>query len=194
MDVSQGLKLRVGKDDSEKAGDPHIWHSTDNAKTIVATIEKGLEQVDPTNREYYQSQLRNYQQQLDELKSQINMLFSAIPQADRKLVTNHDAFGYFADEFGITIVGEIIPGFSDAAQPTPQEINTLIKNIKENKVKAIFTETTINPKIAQQVAQAAGVKIYANLYGDALGAADSDGDTYLKMELSNAKNMVAGFQ
>ncbi len=193
VDLSQGIKLRAGKDDSEKAGDPHIWHSTDNAKIIVATLEKGLEQADPAGREYYQSQLQSYQKQLDDLKTQITGIFAAIPPANRKLVTNHDAFGYFADEFGITVVGEIIPNFSDAAQPTPQEINDLIKNIKANNVKAIFTETTINPKVAQQVAQAAGIKIYSNLYGDALGISGSDGDTYLKMELSNAKNMVAGF-
>jgi len=193
IDLSQGIKLRAGKDDSEKAGDPHIWHSTDNAKLIVANIEKGLEQVDPAGKEYYQSQLKSYQQQLDDLKAQINGIFGTVAPANRQLVTNHDAFGYFADEFGITIVGQIIPNFSDAAQPTPQEINNLIKNIKAANVKAIFTETTINPKVAQQVAQAAGIKIYSNLYGDALGAPGSEGDTYLKMELSNAKNMAAGF-
>lgn len=195
IDTSEGIKLRAGNgSDEEKLGDPHIWHSTDNAKIMVANIAKGLGQVDPANKEFYQSQLTTYQKQLDDLKSQINQLFAPIPVEKRKLVTNHDAFGYFTDEFQITVVGAVIPSFSDAAQPTPQEINELIKNIKDNNVKVIFTETTINPKIAEQVAGAAGVKIYSNLYGDALGAPGSDGDTYLKMELSNAKNMAAGFQ
>lgn len=195
IDASTGIKLRAGNGSAdEKLGDPHIWHSTDNAKVMAANIAKGLMQVDPAGKDYYQSQLSAYQKQLDDLKSQITQVFAPIPVEKRKLITNHDAFGYFTDEFQITVVGSVIPGFSDAAQPTPQEINELIKNIKDNNVKVIFTETTINPKIAQQVAQVAGVKIYSNLYGDALGAPGSDGDTYLKMELSNAKNMAAGFQ
>jgi len=195
IDTSEGIKLRAGDgSDEEKEGDPHIWHSTDNAKIMVANIAKGLAQVDPAGSDYYQAQLTAYQKQLDDLKTQITQVFTPVPVEKRKLVTNHDAFGYFTDEFQITIVGSVIPSFSDAAQPTPQEINELIKNIKDNNVKVIFTETTINPKIAEQVAQTAGVQIYSNLYGDALGPAGSDGDTYLKMELSNAKNMAAGFQ
>lgn len=192
--ISTGIKLRAGEGQDEKQGDPHIWHSTDNAKIMVAAIAKSLIEVDPAGKDYYQGQLTAYQKQLDDLKTQINQIFGPIPVEKRKLVTNHDTFGYFADEFQITVVGSVIPGFSDAVQPTPQEINQLIKNIKNNQVKVIFTETTINPKVAEQVAQAAGVKIYSNLYGDALGAPGSDGDTYLKMELANAKNMAAGFQ
>ena len=194
IDASEGIKLRAGTGDEEKLGDPHIWHSTDNAKIMAASIARGLSQVDPAGKDYYQAQLTAYQKQLDDLKNQINGVFAPIPAEKRKLVTNHDAFGYFTDEFQITVIGSVIPSFSDAAQPTPQEINQLIKNIKDNNVKVIFTENTINPKIAGQVAGAAGVKIYSNLYGDALGAPGSDGDTYLKMELTNAKNMAAGFQ
>jgi ABC-type Zn uptake system ZnuABC Zn-binding protein ZnuA len=194
IDVSQGIKLRAGEGVEEKLGDPHIWHSTDNAKTMVATMTKALMSVDPAGKDYYQGQLKVYQNQLDDLKKRINQIFAPIPVEKRQLVTNHDAFGYFTDEFQITVVGSVIPSFSDAAQPTPQEINQLIKSIKSNNVKVIFTETTINPKVAEQVAQAAGVKIYSNLYGDALGAPGSDGDTYLKMELANAKNMAAGFK
>lgn len=194
IDTSEGIKLRAGQGDEEKLGDPHIWHSTENAKNMVANIAKGLMQVDPAGKDFYQSQLTAYQKQLDDLKSQITQVFAPVPVEKRKLVTNHDAFGYFTDEFQITVIGAVVPSFSDAAQPTPQEINELIKNIKDNKVRVIFTETTINPKVAEQVAGAAGVKIYSNLYGDALGASGSDGDTYLKMELTNAKNMAAGFQ
>jgi zinc/manganese transport system substrate-binding protein/manganese/iron transport system substrate-binding protein len=194
INVSEGIKLRAGEGAEEKLGDPHIWHSTDNAKIMVATMTKALIAADPAGKDYYQGQLRAYQNQLDDLKNRINQIFAPIPVEKRQLVTNHDAFGYFTDEFQITVVGSVIPSFSDAAQPTPQEINRLIKSIKSNNVKVIFTETTINPKVAEQVAQAAGVKIYSNLYGDALGAPGSDGDTYLKMELSNAKNMAAGFK
>lgn len=194
IDVSTGVKLRNGTGEEEKLGDPHIWHSTDNAKIMVATIAMGLTQADPAGKDYYQGQLAAYQKQIDDLKGQITQVFAPVPVEKRKLITNHDAFGYFTDEFQITVVGSVIPSFSDAAQPTPQEINELIKNIKSNNVRVIFTETTINTKVAEQVAQTAGVKIYSNLYGDALGAPGSDGDTYIKMELSNAKNMAAGFQ
>jgi zinc/manganese transport system substrate-binding protein/manganese/iron transport system substrate-binding protein len=194
INVSDGITLRAGEGAEEKLGDPHIWHSTDNAKIMVATMAKALIGADPAGKDYYQGQLTAYQNQLDNLKNRINQIFAPIPVEKRQLVTNHDAFGYFTDEFQITVVGSVIPSFSDAAQPTPQEINRLIKNIKSNNVKVIFTETTINPKVAEQVAQAAGVKIYSNLYGDALGAPGSDGDTYLKMELSNAQNMAAGFK
>ncbi len=194
VDASEGIKLRAGHGDEEKLGDPHIWHSTGNAKIMVANIARGLIQVDPAGQDYYQAQLTAYQKQLDDLKTEITRIFAPVPVEKRKLVTNHDAFGYFTDEFQITVIGSVVPSFSDAAQPTPQEINQLIKNIKDNNVKVIFTENTINPKIAEQVAGAAGVKIYSNLYGDSLGAPGSDGDTYFKMELTNAKNMAAGFQ
>ena len=193
VNLSDGIKLRAGKDESEKAGDPHIWHSTDNAKVMVANLANGLATIDPAGKSYYEAQLADYNKKLDELKANITQTFASVSTDQRKLVTNHDAFGYFAEEFNITVVGQIVPNFSDAAQPTPQEINQLIKNIKTNNVKAIFTETTINPKVAQQVAQAAGVRIYSNLYGDSLGLPGSDGETYLKMEAANARNMAAGF-
>lgn len=194
IDTSKNVKIAKSDSPDETAGDPHIWQSTENAKVMVANIADGLSQIDPAGKAYYQSQLQSYQAQLDKVAQQINQVFAPTPAAQRKLVTNHDAFGYFAVEFNVDIVGSIIPSFSDAAQPTPAEINDLIKNIKINNVKVIFTETSINPKVAQQIAKTAGVKIYSNLYGDSLGDPGSDGATYLAMMLSNAKNMEAGFQ
>lgn len=174
-------------------GDPHIWHSTENVKKMVANIAFGLAQFDPVNKAFYETNAKAYTVELDKLTQEIKILIDQIPPQRRKLVTSHEAFGYFADQFGLTVVGTVIYA-SDKAEPTSQQITALIDKIKTEQVPAIFTETTINPRLAEQIAKEAGVKVIPNLYSDSLGAAGSEADTYLKMMLVNAKTFSEGLK
>lgn len=188
IDTSTGVTLRT----LNGGTDPHIWHDPLNAKIMVNNIRDALIKRDPVNASTYQANALAYTQQLDQLDADIRAQIDGVPQAKRKLVTNHDAFGYFTDRYGINFVGSIIPSLDTSSEPNAKDTENLIKKIKAQHVCAIFTETTVNPKLEQQIAAEAGVKVYSNLYGDTLGPPDSDGGTYLKMERSNTKNMVAG--
>ena len=116
----------------------------------------------------------------------------AVPVARRKLVTNHDAFGYFAAHYDITVLGSVLDSLSTSAQPSARDIADLVEKIRTAHVRAIFTESSINPKLEQQIARDAGVHVYADLYGDTLGPAGSKGATYVQMERWNLTAIVAG--
>jgi ABC-type Zn uptake system ZnuABC Zn-binding protein ZnuA len=116
-----------------------------------------------------------------------------VPDGQRKLVTSHDAFNYFARRYRVTIVGAIIPSQTTQAQPSAGDINALVEQVRREKVRAIFLESSVNPKLAKRVAEETGVNAKLTLYGDTLGPTGSDGATYLGMEAHNADSMVRGF-
>jgi ABC-type Zn uptake system ZnuABC Zn-binding protein ZnuA len=116
-----------------------------------------------------------------------------VPPAERKLVTDHDAFGYFADRYGIRVVGAVIPSQSTQAQPSAGETARLIRLVRREDVRAIFPESSLSPRLAETVARETGASSDYTLYGDTLGPAGSSGSTYLSMEAANASAMVRGF-
>ena len=112
------------------------------------------------------------------------------------LITNHDALAYFVTEFGITFVGSIIPSFDDNAEPSAAEIDALVAKIKESGATAVFSESTISPKLAETIAAEAGVKVYSGedvLYADTLGPAGSDGATYIQATIHNVRVLVSAW-
>jgi len=191
--VTRGI-TPLGGDDQEPDGDPHMWFDPTLAQKMVTNIGEALAQLDPSSATFYWQNVQTYNAQIAQIDAQVQGIYNQIPSADRKLVTNHDAFQYLANHFGLNIVGAVIPSISDAAEPTAQEINDLIDTIREQKVKAIFAESSANPRVAQQVAQETGIKIVDNLYGDTLGEPGSDGDTYLKMMVADATTIVAALK
>jgi zinc/manganese transport system substrate-binding protein len=116
-----------------------------------------------------------------------------VPAAQRKLVTDHDAFGYFADRYGITVVGAVIPSQTTQAQPSARDTARLIALIKREHVSAVFPESSINPRLARVIARETGASAEYTLYGDTLGPKGSSGTTYVSMEAANADAMVRGF-
>lgn len=187
--TTAGIPLLKG-DENEPEGDPHVWFDPTLVKMMVNTIAAGLVKVDGANIATYQKNVAAYNTQLDQMDAQVRDIFNQVPQAQRKLVTNHDAFHYLAKRYDLTIVGAVIPSISDTAEPSAKEINDLIETIKREQVKAIFAESSANAKVAQQVAQETGVKIVDNLYGDTLGAPGSTADTYLKMMVYDATTIT----
>ena len=178
--VSKGIPSLKG-DEQEPEGDPHMWFDAGNAIHYVEQIRDGLSQIDPQGAAIYKANAEKYIAQLQELDGFIEAQIKTLPSESRKLVTNHDTFGYYAKRYGMEVAGTVFDGVTPEKEPSPQDIAMLVQKIKAQKIKAIFAENTINPKLAEQIAQEAGVKVVTNLYTDSLGAPGSDGDTYIKM-------------
>ena len=189
--ASQGLKIRRG-DAEEPQGDPHWWHDPTNFEKAATTLASALGKVDAGGRATYERNAAHYVGELEAMDAANMRTLRALPVARRKLVTNHDAFGYLAAHYHITVLGSVLSSLSTAAQPSAKDIAALIRKIRAAHVKAIFTESSINPKLEQQIASEAGVKVYANLYGDTLGPPGSKGATYLQMERWNVTAIVDG--
>ena len=192
MDVSHGLPLRTG-DSSEPDGDPHWWHDPVLFERAATAVGARLAAIDPAHARHYRAKAALYVAQIKRMDAANVRLIATVPRAQRKLVTNHDAFGYFAAHYGITVVGSVLPSLSSVAQPSAEDIVALIHRIQAQHVRAIFTESSLNPKLEQQIASEAGVRVYANLYGDTLGPPGTPGATYIGMERWNMRAMVAGF-
>lgn len=188
--VTAGVRLRKGEEDGKSVDDPHVWHDPANAKKMVDNIVAALDRADPANRSIYDTNASAYKRKLDAAAAQVLAVISEIPPANRKLVTNHDALGYFAQAFGLKIVGAVIPAVSTQAEPSAADTAALLKAIKREKVKAIFAESNVNPKLAATLAKEAGVKIVDDLYGDSLGQPGSGAETLDGMWLANARKIA----
>ncbi|HWO49836.1 MAG TPA: zinc ABC transporter substrate-binding protein, partial [Solirubrobacterales bacterium] len=184
-----------GEDQSEEASryDPHWWHDPRNAEAAVAEIERRLAAADPPRRRLFQHNAERYLARLRALDSGIRRCVDAVPAARRKLVTDHDAFGYFAHRYGIDVVGAVIPSQTTQAQPSAKDLAELARTVEEQGVSAIFPESSLSPKLAEAIARQTGASAEHTLYGDSLGPEGSAGATYLGMEAANADAMVAGF-
>ena len=173
--------------------DPHWWHDTKNAEAAVLEIRDALIEADPKNKATYQKNAKTYLARLHRLDQSIKSCMEKVPQGERKLVTDHDAFSYFAQRYGVDVVGAVIPSQSTQGQPSAREVSDLVSLIKRENVKAVFPESSINPDLARQIARQTGASANYTLYGDTLGPKGSDGGTYLGMEAHNATAMVRGF-
>jgi ABC-type Zn uptake system ZnuABC Zn-binding protein ZnuA/ABC-type Mn2+/Zn2+ transport system permease subunit len=175
------------------AYDPHWWHDPVNARAAVERIATALSAADPAAASTFRANASAYERKLTALQAGLARCFSSVPVADRKLVTDHDAFNYFAKRFGIAIVGAVIPSQSTQAQPSAGDLGKLASVIKSVGVRAIFPESSLNSKLAKAIARQTGAASTYSLYGDTLGSAGSSGATYLNMEQANADAMVRGF-
>jgi zinc/manganese transport system substrate-binding protein/manganese/iron transport system substrate-binding protein len=174
---------------AHEGGNPHIWTDPHRAEQMVATIESGLAEADPAAASDFEANATAYETKLAELDEWIHTNVDTVPEADRLLVSNHDAFTYFVDAYGITYVGSVIPSFDDNAEPSAAEIDELVAAIKATGVEAVFSEASISPKAADTIAAEAGVTVYSGeeaLYGDSLGPEGSEGATYLASQIHNA--------
>jgi ABC-type Zn uptake system ZnuABC Zn-binding protein ZnuA len=192
-DVS-GIPLLQGLGAEEQSGDPHIWQDPRNVQKMVDVIRQTLSAADPDGASTYRSNAAAYSAQLDQLDQWISQQVQLIPPDQRKLVTNHDAFNYYVNRYGLTFVGSVIPSLSTDAEPSAADIQHLVQDIANQHVKAIYTETSVNPQLEQQIAQLAGVKVYSNLYGDALGQPGTPGETYVGAMRFNTQQIVDGLR
>jgi ABC-type Zn uptake system ZnuABC Zn-binding protein ZnuA len=191
--AGDGIAVRNGAD--RATGDPHIWHDPQNAGRMVANIAAAFRAADPAGAATYQANLERYTAELQTLDAEIAGELATL--SNKKLVTNHDAFGYYADHFGLDIVGSIIPSFDTSAELSAADIDDLVTAIRAQGVKAVFSEASLPAKTARTIAKEAGVKVVdgdAALYGDGLGPPGSDGSNYLDMMRHNTKTIVSNLQ
>jgi zinc/manganese transport system substrate-binding protein/manganese/iron transport system substrate-binding protein len=170
--------------------DPHVWFSVANAVTMVKNIRDGLTAADAANATAYADNAARYLAELQALDTSIKQQVAQIPAACRKLVTNHDVLGYYANAYGFEVVGSVIPSTSSQASASAADVAGIVKQIEAEGVPAIFAEASINPDLIRQVGREAGVKVVDDLYGDSLGPSGSDGATYVGMMQSNTKKIV----
>jgi ABC-type Zn uptake system ZnuABC Zn-binding protein ZnuA len=169
--------------------DPHMWQNVANVIVYTLNIRDAFVAADPANADTYNTNAGNYIAKLEQLDADLFTALASIPPANRILVTNHDAMAYFAARYGFQIVGVVLPGGTTNQEPDPKAVAALITTIQTQHVKAVFLENVANDKLAQQIADQAGVKVVQGLYTDALGDANSSGATYLEMLRANLKTL-----
>jgi ABC-type Zn uptake system ZnuABC Zn-binding protein ZnuA len=198
VDSSKGVPIRKGNgSEEETAGDPHIWHNPKNAEIMSRNIAAAFDAKDARDRATFDANLSAYTGKLGRLDAWIAQQLNTLPVHRRKLVTNHDAFGYYVDRYHLTFVGSIIPSFDTSAELSGKRLTDLVADIKATGVTAIFSESSLPPKTAEAIGRQAGVKVEAgadSLYGDTLGPAGSAGATYLDMERHNTTTIVTALK
>lgn len=196
VDLGAEVPVRLpGESSGEEASryDSHWWHDPRNAEAAVREIERALAAADPAHRAEFARNARAYLAELRALDRGIARCVDSVPAARRKLVTDHDAFNYFAARYGIEVVGAVIPSQTTQAQPSARDISELARTIEAEKVQAIFPESSLSAKVADAIARQTGASADYELYGDTLGPEGSAGETYIGMEAANADAMVRGF-
>jgi manganese/iron transport system substrate-binding protein len=188
VDASQGVGLRkVGGEP-----DPHIWQDPRNAMVMAANIERGLARVDPGSAGFYEANLAAYLEALRALDAEVERQTAGL--ANRKVVTNHDAIGYYLDRYHLELVGSVIPSFDSSAELSGRDVRDLVAKVKATGVRAIFSEPSLPPRAAETIGREAGVKVVTGedaLYGDSLGPPGSDGDSYIRMIRHNTRTIVS---
>ncbi len=189
--VSDGLKTqKISVGDETGEIDPHMWWNLQNTIAYTKKIASTLTQADPKNSSLYQKNAATYIKTLQSLDAWAKLEVQKIAVKNRVLVTNHDALGYFASRYGFKVLGTIIPSGGTEREPSAKEIAKLIDAIKTNNVRAIFTENTLNPKLANAIASDTGVKIAPPLYTDSLGLKGSSGESFIKAFQYNINTIV----
>jgi manganese/iron transport system substrate-binding protein len=196
--MGEGHHQHEGEEAQEHEGaekrepDPHVWHDAKNGIQMVDAIAANLEKVIPDRAELYPKNAEAIKTELTQIENWIQSQLATIPQASRKLITTHDALGYYANAYSIPVEGAL-QGLSTEQKPTAARLKELIENVKASKVPSIFAEVTVNPKLIETVAKEANVKISdRELFADGLGEAGSEGETYQKMLIANTQTLVEG--
>jgi ABC-type Zn uptake system ZnuABC Zn-binding protein ZnuA len=163
---------------AHEGGDPHVWWNPQNVGVWADTIAKALAEKDSANAPAFEANAAAYKAELQELDSWIKEQVGQVPEANRKLVTDHDTFGYLADRYGFELVGAVLPNSSTQAEVSAQDLAALQDAIKAYNVKAVFVGSTVNPSLAQRVADDTGTRL-VQTYTDSLGEPASEAATYI---------------
>ncbi len=196
LDVSGTNVVRLpGETSGAEASryDPHWWHDPRNVASAVPAIAAALTKANPAAARTYAANAARYLARVRRLDAAIAACMAKVPAARRRLVTGHDAFGYLAHRYGIRVVGAVIPSQSTQAQPSAAGVTRLIRQIEREGVRAVYPESSVNPKLADAIARQTGARSDLVLYGDTLGPQGSAGATWLSMERANADALVDGF-
>lgn len=181
-------------DHVERLGDdPHWWQDPRNVVIAAEAIGEALAQADPDGADEYRANARAYAARVSRLDGEIARCMAGVPARQRKLVTTHDALGYFARRYDVEVIGAVIPALSSQAQPSAGDTDRLVRQIRSEGVETIFPESALNPALEEAIAREAGAEVGKPLWADALGPEGSSGATYLDAMAANADALVRGF-
>jgi len=191
LHAAQGMEPHY-EDDARTVPDPHMWLSIPRAKVYVANIRDALERVDPANAALYRANANATERELDVLDAHIRRILATIPADNRSLITTHDAFRYFGNEYGIRVV-DTLWGVSTEVDYSPQDRAQLVQYLRQNRVPAVFVESSV-ARVEEFVGAAceAEARVGGTLFSDSLGLPGSGGHTYFTMMLKNAEILVTG--
>jgi ABC-type Zn uptake system ZnuABC Zn-binding protein ZnuA len=201
VEASQGLVSRTAREgeaamhaDEPDSGDPHFWLDPLSVIKYVENIRDGLIQVDPAGKDIYTQNAAAYITRLKELDGWIKDQVSQVPTENRRMVTNHESFGYFADRYGFQIIGTVIPSVSSSASPSAQQLARLVDAIRASNARAVFLETGSSPQLANQLSSETGIKVVTGLQTHSITAPDGDAPTYIEMMRLNTRLLVAALK
>jgi zinc/manganese transport system substrate-binding protein len=187
--VSEGINTRTMEEDGKTVTDPHVWNSPVNVKIWVANIEKALSAADPADAAAFKANAEKYTKKLDELDAYAHSKFDKIADNSRKVLTSHDAFGYFGREYNVSFLAPL--GLSTESEASAADVAKLIEQIKQERVKTYFFENSNDPRLVKQVATATGAKPGGELYVESLSDTKGPAPTYEKMFRYNVDQLSA---
>lgn len=167
--------------------DPHAWQSIANAKVYVANVRDGLIAADPAGRDTYTANAAAYLARLDTLEGEVKSALARIPEAQRRIITSHDAFGYFGEAYGLVLIAP--EGVSTESEASAKDVARIIRQIKAQKIPAVFVENITDPRLTQRIARESGAKVGGELYSDALSDDKGPASTYIDMMRSNVREL-----
>jgi zinc/manganese transport system substrate-binding protein len=176
--------LKLGSD-----ADPHAWQSVANAKRYVANIRDALAAADPADADYFRKHAEDYLAKLDALDREVREAIERIPQSRRKVISTHDAFGYFASAYGIEFVAPL--GVSTESEASARDIARIIAQIRAEKIPAVFLEKISDPRLMRRLSAETGATVGGTLYSDSLTDEKGDAPTYIDMVRHNIKALTS---
>ena len=195
--VTKGIDPRRMADEDHPGRtvvDPHAWQSVADAKIYVANIRAGLVAVDPAGTAVYDANAKAYLAKLDALEREVRAAIASIPAERRKIITTHDAFGYFGAAYGMSFVAP--EGVSTDSEPSAKDVAKIITQIRKQKIPAVFLENVTDPRLMEQIARETGARIGGKLYSDALSEPNGPAGSYIGMMEHNihefAKALAGG--
>ena len=192
--ATKGIKPRDragdhGHDHDHGRADPHAWQSVVNAKVYVANIRDALIAADPAGKDAYTANAAAYLAKLDALEREVREVIAKIPTDRRRVVTSHNAFGYFQDAYGINFTAP--QGVSTEAEASAKDVAAIITQIKKEKAAAVFLENVTDPRLVEQIARETGAKVGGTLYSDALTEPRGDAPTYIDLIRHNLRQLAS---
>jgi zinc/manganese transport system substrate-binding protein len=187
--AANAVKPRTMTEDGHRITDPHAWQDPRNGVLYVRAITAGLAQALPDSAMAIQGRAAAYIAQIEETDRWIEATLAPIPAAQRRILTSHDAFGYYGARYGVTLLA--VQGISTENEPSAHDIATLVGQIRREKIRAVFVENMTDPRIAATVAREAGAVLGPTVYSDALSPAGGPADTYLRMLHHNTTQFAA---
>lgn len=192
--ATTGIKVLKQAEDHEESAheghahgavDPHAWQDLANADRYVANIAQALSEADPAGKNVYEANAAAYRKELGSLDTEIKAIFNAIPKERRKVVSSHDAFGYFSRAYGVRFVSPV--GISTEAEPSAAGTARIIKQIRAERIPAVFMENISSPRLIERIQKESGAKVGGVLYSDSLSPASGPAATYLDLMRHNAQ-------